>query len=85
MLLLAGDVYCYGSGTEGQIGHGSTSNVRAPRLVLKGKHICDVAAGRYHTMCLSAHGVLYAWGCGESGQLGTRPLGAHSLVVLGRR
>ena len=41
-----------------------------PRLVLRGKNIYEVSAGRYHSTAISAHGVLYGWGCGESGQLG---------------
>jgi len=58
----------------GQIGHGSRSNVRNPRLVLRGKEIHQIDAGRCHSMAVSAYGVLYSWGCGESGQLGHNTL-----------
>jgi hypothetical protein len=51
----------------------------ACRLVLEGKGIASVAAGRYHSFALSDRGVLYSWGCGENGQLG---LGTDDNVVL---
>ncbi len=72
-----GDVFVFGNGHMGQLGHGSTSNVRYPRLVLKGKEIMEIAAGRYHSMAVTAYGVLYSWGCGESGQL------AHNSLESG--
>lgn len=65
-----GDVYTFGSGREGQLGHGKQLNCRVPRLILKNKNISKVAAGRYHCMALTRFGVMYTWGCGESGQLG---------------
>jgi alpha-tubulin suppressor-like RCC1 family protein len=60
----AGDVYAFGEASMGQLGHGSRSNVRNPRLVLRGKEIHQIDAGRYHSMAVSAYGVLYSWGCG---------------------
>lgn len=65
-----GDVYAWGSGLYGQLGHGVKGNLNAPRLVLAGKSIAQVAAGRYHSLALTSFGVLYSWGCGENGQLG---------------
>lgn len=32
--------------------------------------MAQVAAGRYHSLAVTSHGVMYSWGCGESGQLG---------------
>jgi alpha-tubulin suppressor-like RCC1 family protein len=49
-----------------------TTHHSAPRLILFGKHVAQVAAGRYHSMALTGFGACYSWGCGESGQLGHR-------------
>lgn len=67
-----GEVYCWGSGLYGQLGHGVKGNLSLPRLVLTGKSIAQVAAGRYHSLALTTFGVIYSWGCGENGQLGHR-------------
>jgi len=48
-----GDVYTLGNGSMGQLGHGTRANVRLPRLVLKGKEIAQIAAGRYHSMAVT--------------------------------
>ena len=69
-LTAKGDVYAWGSGTYGQLGHGIAAPLRVPRLVLLGKAIAQVAAGRYHSIAATAFGTLYTWGCGENGQLG---------------
>jgi alpha-tubulin suppressor-like RCC1 family protein len=50
LLTLSGDVYAMGSGTMGALGHGARAHCRKPRLVLRGKEIREVAAGRYHSM-----------------------------------
>eukprot|EP01051_Picozoa_sp_SAG22_P029887 SAG22_NODE_11303_length_491_cov_0.915816_1_plen_80_part_10 len=65
-----GDVFTWGSCDFGQLGHGRKVSINTPRLVLEGKKIVQVDAGRYHTAALNAYGALYTWGCGESGQLG---------------
>jgi alpha-tubulin suppressor-like RCC1 family protein len=49
----AGDLYVWGLGDLGQLGHGSTSNLPAPfhlRGVLQGAKISDVACGGRHTL-----------------------------------
>lgn len=69
-LSTTGNVYAWGSGEYGQIGHGIRGNTATPRLVLQDKNIAQVAAGRYHSAALTGAGVLYSWGCGENGQLG---------------
>jgi alpha-tubulin suppressor-like RCC1 family protein len=69
-LTAKGDVYAWGSGTYGQLGHGIAAPLRVPRLVLLGKAIAQIAAGRYHSVAVTAFGTLYTWGCGENGQLG---------------
>lgn len=60
----------WGSGEFGQIGYGIKGNTAVPRLVLDGRNISQVAAGRYHSFALTNTGILFSWGCGENGQLG---------------
>lgn len=73
-----GDLYTWGTGSSGQLGdgvfHQSTQN-RPRKVLTEGtpiaeKTITQIAAGRVHTMALSADGRLFAWGQNSSGQLG---------------
>ncbi|KAF4687477.1 hypothetical protein FOZ60_003951 [Perkinsus olseni] len=67
-----GELYTWGYGRDGNLGHGDKADVGVPKLVeaLKGKRIVDVAAGGGHTMALDEKGVLYVFGRGRDGQLG---------------
>jgi alpha-tubulin suppressor-like RCC1 family protein len=78
----SGDVYSFGNGSMMQLGHGAKTNVRLPRLVLRGKDIHAIATGRYHSMAVTGSGVLYTWGCGESGQLAHSTLDGESFPRL---
>lgn len=77
-----GSVYCWGSGSHGQCGHGQLSPVFRPRLILDGR-ITSISAGRYHSAATDDHGFLLTWGAAEQGQLGnglsTKP---QSLPVI---
>jgi E3 ubiquitin-protein ligase HERC2 len=66
------DVYTWGKGDEGQLGHGGWSPERVPRLVqsLRGKSVAAIAAGSRHAACVTESGELYTWGCGKNGRLG---------------
>ncbi|GKU97423.1 hypothetical protein SLEP1_g10569 [Rubroshorea leprosula] len=62
----------------GQLGHCSVQSgdkELIPRRVvaLDGTFIKDVACGGVHTCALTSTGALYAWGGGQSGQLGLGP------------
>lgn len=62
-----------------QCGHDSTEDVLSPRAVadLHGVPVRQVAAGLWHTACLTLDGAVYAWGSNADGQLGTGlPTGA---------
>ena len=71
-----GDVYTWGSGTHGQLGHGDTRDRLVPAVVaaLSGNHrhsrIAVVAAGARHCVAMSATTRLYSWGWNAFGQLG---------------
>ena len=68
-----GRVYCWGRGTSGQLGNGSSSNSPTPVQVsgLSGEDIIAVGAGDTHSLALSATGVVYAWGSGTTNGLQT--------------
>ncbi|OWF56603.1 RCC1 domain-containing protein DDB_G0279253-like isoform X2 [Mizuhopecten yessoensis] len=65
-------IYSYGGGSRGQLGHGDVVNQREPQLVeaLAGVGFSAVAAGGWHSAALSDIGDVWVWGWNESGQLG---------------
>jgi len=66
-----GQVYSWGGGTRGQLGHGTLTNEDSPRLVmaLDGMKIIKIAAGGWHSAAISEFHDLYMFGWNESGQL----------------
>ena len=71
-----GDVYSWGSGRDGQLGHGDVRDRLVPTLVeslsTDSRHgrIVSVACGAKHAAALSSTGRVYTWGEGHYGQLG---------------
>uniref|UniRef100_A0A0F8CLJ4 HECT-type E3 ubiquitin transferase n=1 Tax=Larimichthys crocea TaxID=215358 RepID=A0A0F8CLJ4_LARCR len=59
VLSSTGDVYTWGSNSEGQLGLGHTNHVREPTVVtaLQGKHIHQISAGRCHSAAWTAPSV----------------------------
>ncbi|XP_059534167.1 RCC1 domain-containing protein 1 isoform X16 [Myotis daubentonii] len=53
----AGQVYSWGGGRHGQLGHGTLEAELAPRLLeaLQGLRMAEVAAGGWHSLCVSGH------------------------------
>uniref|UniRef100_A0AAY4BKB2 RCC1 domain-containing protein 1 n=2 Tax=Denticeps clupeoides TaxID=299321 RepID=A0AAY4BKB2_9TELE len=72
LLTADGTIYTWGRGSHGQLGHGLLSPEEEPRALeaLWGVPMSSVAAGGWHSACISAGGDLYVWGWNESGQLG---------------
>ena len=73
-----GDVYTWGRGMEGQLGHGRLETSPSPRYVkaLAGQPAATVAAGWLHTAAVTAAGRLYTWGDDTALQLGVGRDGA---------
>ncbi|XXG46537.1 hypothetical protein AAC387_Pa02g1355 [Persea americana] len=74
----SGDVYTWGLGSMGQLGHCSLQfgdKELLPRRVvaLDGIFVKDISCGGVHTCAVTAKGALYAWGGGQAGQLGLGP------------
>jgi RCC1 and BTB domain-containing protein len=67
-----GEVYTFGEGKFGRLGHGSERNQAVARRVeaLAGTRVKQVACGGFHTAAVTDTGEVYTWGGGEHGQLG---------------
>ncbi|KAK1791939.1 hypothetical protein P4O66_013913 [Electrophorus voltai] len=70
VLTKAGEVYTFGDGAHGQLGHNSTDKELLPRKV-KGidAPAKEVTCGSHHTLVLTASGILLAFGRGVKGQM----------------
>uniref|UniRef100_A0A6Q2ZPS6 Alsin-like n=1 Tax=Esox lucius TaxID=8010 RepID=A0A6Q2ZPS6_ESOLU len=66
------EVWTWGRGQEGQLGHGD----QLPRLqplcikTLNGEEVVKVAAGTHHSLAVTAQCQVFSWGSNRSGQLG---------------
>lgn len=75
-----GQLFTFGDGSFGALGHGDCSSTCIPREVetLKGLKTIRVSCGFWHTAAVvdsacsdtSSQGMLYTWGNGDNGQLG---------------
>jgi hypothetical protein len=68
-----GELYTFGCGESGRLGHGSDVDELAPRRVegpLTGERVVAAAAGETHTVVLTASGAVFTFGYGGYGQLG---------------
>uniref|UniRef100_A0A3B5B4H8 Uncharacterized protein n=1 Tax=Stegastes partitus TaxID=144197 RepID=A0A3B5B4H8_9TELE len=66
-----GEVFSWGDGDFGKLGHDSMlKNRSCPQVVpsLEGLFIEDIAVGCEHVLALSSTGDVYAWGCNSEGQ-----------------
>lgn len=83
------ELYTWGEGKFGRLGHNTERNCHAPRLVesLLGKKPRQVSCGGFHTAVVTEDGRLYTFGGGEHGQLGsnTRTKYVHLLLTCSRR
>ncbi|XP_048225774.1 ultraviolet-B receptor UVR8 isoform X2 [Ricinus communis] len=68
-----GALLTFGWGLYGQCGQGTTNDQLRPACVpaLSGIKVISIAAGLWHTVCISADGHVYTFGGNQFGQLGT--------------
>lgn len=64
-----GEAYCWGDGTDGQLGTGSGQS-SSPQLVSHGTGFVVVTAGWFYTCAIDADGVGLCWGANGRGELG---------------
>jgi E3 ubiquitin-protein ligase HERC2 len=70
----AGEVFTWGYGKDGQLGHGSIDSQKFPAKVdyfIKNNiKVVDIKSGDYFVLALSEDGKIYSWGKNNFGQLG---------------
>ena len=72
-LTAGGLMFVFGRGNQGQLSVGDREVRVVPTLVrgeLEGRKVLQVAAGGYHTMCVTDDGSVFAFGSNGAGQLG---------------
>ena len=67
----SGQLYTWGRGSYGQLGHGDTEGKTAPTVVSSIQGQCyRVSCGDCHTVVVTDDGEVFSFGSGEDGQLG---------------
>lgn len=63
------NLYSFGSGADGKLGHGNTSDVSEPKIIdyfqKNNIKVKDAVAGERHTIVLSDKGEVYTFGYGR--------------------
>lgn len=84
-----GRVYAWGSNQLGQLGNGSNSPPfsSTPTAItggglIAGKSVVAIAAGANHSLAVTADGKVYAWGYGDSGQLGNGGFSTYAPTAV---
>ena len=67
-----GDLWSWGEGEYGRLGHGDGQNQLLPKKVeaLAGQRVVAVSAGTRHSLAITADGAVFTWGKGDDGRLG---------------
>jgi len=66
---LQGNVYLWGSGKDGRLGNGRSTNESNP-ISIRDLKFSKVVCGYHNTFGISTDGLVYGWGRNENGQLG---------------
>ncbi|XP_069790417.1 alsin isoform X2 [Narcine bancroftii] len=66
------ELWSWGRGKEGQLGHGDVLPRLQPLCIksLNSKEVVQIVAGAYHSLALTARSQVYSWGSNTFGQLG---------------
>lgn len=74
--------YCWGSGSNGRLGTGNTSNQSSPTIVTGGYTWTKISTGSSHACGIRSNGAAYCWGDGGQGRLGNAASSDSSSPVL---
>ncbi|XP_003962937.1 protein RCC2 homolog [Takifugu rubripes] len=72
LITTEGKLWSWGRNEKGQLGHGDTKRLEAPKLIegLADHLVVAAACGRNHTLALTDNGSVYSFGENKLGQLG---------------
>eukprot|EP00026_Physarum_polycephalum_P003457 Phypoly_transcript_03469.p1 GENE.Phypoly_transcript_03469~~Phypoly_transcript_03469.p1 ORF type:complete len:804 (+),score=150.71 Phypoly_transcript_03469:292-2412(+) len=81
----SGELYTFGTGNMGQLGHGDISDRALPTVVeyfkKNNKVVTSTGCGGYHTVCITQEGRTYAFGLSSYGQTGQGPNAEPMLLA----
>ncbi|XP_060031692.1 probable E3 ubiquitin-protein ligase HERC1 [Erinaceus europaeus] len=80
-----GEVFSWGDGDYGKLGHGNSSTQKYPKLIqgpLQGKVVVCVSAGYRHSAAVTEDGEIYTWGEGDFGRLGHGDSNSRNIPTL---
>ena len=79
-----GELYTFGQGRFGKLGHGNSDDKAIPTLVtaLKSHKVVDVACGDSHTLCATDQGKVFVFGDGDFGKLGIGATNGSQVPIL---
>ncbi|XP_034287268.1 E3 ubiquitin-protein ligase HERC2 isoform X1 [Pantherophis guttatus] len=87
-LAATGEVFSWGCGDGGRLGHGDTVPLEEPKMISAlsgkqaGKHVIHIACGGTYSAAITADGELYTWGRGNYGRLGHGSSEDQTIPVL---
>lgn len=77
----AGVAYCWGAGSNGELGNGATANSAVPVRVAGGLTFRAISVGGPITCALTMAGAPYCWGYGGNGALGDGTFDDHAVPI----
>ncbi|XP_033633807.1 probable E3 ubiquitin-protein ligase HERC1 isoform X2 [Asterias rubens] len=80
-----GQIFSWGDGDYGKLGHGNTSTQKYPKVIpgiLTSKVVVCVSAGYRHSACVTEDGQLFTWGEGDYGRLGHGDSNSRNVPTL---
>jgi serine/threonine-protein kinase len=80
----AGEAFCWGANSQGQLGDGTTTERDKPTAVKASQRFTEISVGAGHTCALSADGTAFCWGGNKYGQLGDGSRSNRNRPVLVR-